>query len=173
MSLQVLPYDPAWARLFSQQLTAFEPLLAATAGQLEHIGSTAVPGLAARAEIDMLLLVESSDELLEQLPLLTALGYQPVACEQASLRFEKASTQHCYQLYIANTLDKHSYLSWRDYLIAHPQIAAEFSWFKRDSAYAGFERYSKAKLAFMQRCELPLANWLQQQDTEKSPGSKA
>jgi GrpB-like predicted nucleotidyltransferase (UPF0157 family) len=60
---QIVPYDPGWtarARQFAGELTAaLGPWLLRP---VEHVGSTAIPGLAAKPVIDLMALVESKDE---------------------------------------------------------------------------------------------------------------
>ena len=51
--IKILPYDVSWPDAFEQQRTRIEPaLLPWLTGPVEHIGSTAVPGLAAKPIID-------------------------------------------------------------------------------------------------------------------------
>jgi GrpB-like predicted nucleotidyltransferase (UPF0157 family) len=65
--VDVVPYSPAWPAL---QAAAGE-----TATSVEHIGSTAVPGLSAKPTIDILLVTGSTGEFLTRLPRIQALGY--------------------------------------------------------------------------------------------------
>jgi GrpB-like predicted nucleotidyltransferase (UPF0157 family) len=59
----VADYDPAWAARFRQEETRIRAALGEAALAIEHIGSTSVPGLAAKPIVDILLVVEdSSDE---------------------------------------------------------------------------------------------------------------
>jgi len=58
----VADYDPAWSAKFEQERAALAPLLGALVLSIEHFGSTAVPGLAAKPIIDLLVGVRSLDE---------------------------------------------------------------------------------------------------------------
>jgi GrpB-like predicted nucleotidyltransferase (UPF0157 family) len=73
----ILPYDPAWAQQFEQEKEHLQkclPLELVT--RIEHFGSTAVPGLAAKPIIDMLVEVTSLTETRKRIvPILTAQGY--------------------------------------------------------------------------------------------------
>lgn len=78
-AVELRPYDPAWATTFAQEhetlLCCFDvPPLA-----LEHIGSTAVPGLPAKPIIDILALVDSRARAEAAVPALEAVGYRNVA----------------------------------------------------------------------------------------------
>src|SRR5687767_7469885 len=58
----IVPYDPAWPVQFDAEQQVLRRALAAwLVGPIEHIGSTAVPGLAAKPVIDILAAVETLD----------------------------------------------------------------------------------------------------------------
>src|SRR5919206_3260038 len=61
--IQLSDYDPAWPQLFAREADRVRAVLGERALRIEHVGSTAVPGLAAKPIIDMLLVVpDSADE---------------------------------------------------------------------------------------------------------------
>jgi GrpB-like predicted nucleotidyltransferase (UPF0157 family) len=63
-------YDPAWCDLFTREATRIMQILGDTAMRVEHVGSTSVPGLAAKPMIDILMEVaDSSDEATYVTPL--------------------------------------------------------------------------------------------------------
>ena len=74
-SVEVVPYSPAWPVLFQQERAALQTAVGDVATSIEHIGSTAVPGLYAKPTIDILMVVDSTGGFLERLPRLQALGY--------------------------------------------------------------------------------------------------
>jgi GrpB-like predicted nucleotidyltransferase (UPF0157 family) len=62
-TIHLAPYDPAWPSLFARLERRIEEALGDGLLLLEHVGSTAVPGLSAKPIIDMVLVVvDSSDE---------------------------------------------------------------------------------------------------------------
>ena len=62
-NIALSPYDPAWATSFDQMAARLRETLGDVALSVEHVGSTAVPGLSAKAIVDMLLVVAvSADE---------------------------------------------------------------------------------------------------------------
>ena len=69
------PYHPAWPELFKAQASIIARALGGTALAIEHIGSTSVPGLAAKPIIDILLVVASSADEGAYAPELVAAGY--------------------------------------------------------------------------------------------------
>jgi GrpB-like predicted nucleotidyltransferase (UPF0157 family) len=64
--VEIVDHDPAWSQRFATHARRIRDALGATARRIEHIGSTAVPGLAAKPIIDILLVVDDgvpSDDL--------------------------------------------------------------------------------------------------------------
>lgn len=71
----VLPYDPAWPAAFAALADRVWPAVADLALELVHVGSTAVPGLAAKPIIDADLVIESYEVFPEIVARLAGLGY--------------------------------------------------------------------------------------------------
>ncbi len=62
-SILIVDYDPDWPRLFDRESDRIHSLLGSRALRIEHVGSTSIPGLAAKPVIDMVLVVhDSADE---------------------------------------------------------------------------------------------------------------
>lgn len=68
-------YDPAWPERFRREAAKIRAALGEVARAVEHIGSTSVPGLAAKPIIDMLLVVEDSSDEVSYVPALEEAGY--------------------------------------------------------------------------------------------------
>ncbi|MDP9369535.1 MAG: GrpB family protein, partial [Chloroflexota bacterium] len=51
--IELVDYDPEWPRLFEREATAIRAVLGDRALLIEHVGSTSVPGLAAKPKIDI------------------------------------------------------------------------------------------------------------------------
>lgn len=73
--MEVVSYSPAWPVLFERERAALVSAVGSVAISIEHIGSTAVPGLSAKPTIDILLVVHSTEGFLKRLTQLQALGY--------------------------------------------------------------------------------------------------
>jgi GrpB-like predicted nucleotidyltransferase (UPF0157 family) len=74
--IQIVDYDPAWPGLFEREAERIRGVLGERALMLEHVGSTSVPGLAAKPRIDMLLIVANSADESTYVPALEAAGYR-------------------------------------------------------------------------------------------------
>jgi GrpB-like predicted nucleotidyltransferase (UPF0157 family) len=77
--IEIVPYDPAWPVRFAAERSLLASLFDSATPVVEHIGSTAVPGLGAKPIIDILLGVEALSEVADRIPRLHAVGYEYVA----------------------------------------------------------------------------------------------
>jgi GrpB-like predicted nucleotidyltransferase (UPF0157 family) len=73
--IEVVDYDLAWAQPFTHEAAKIHAALGGHEQLLEHIGSTAVPGLAAKPIIDLLLVIDDAANESSYLPTLEAAGY--------------------------------------------------------------------------------------------------
>jgi GrpB-like predicted nucleotidyltransferase (UPF0157 family) len=73
--IQIVDYDPEWSRLYEREVERIRTALGDKAHRLEHVGSTSVPGLAAKPRIDILLVVANSADEQAYVPALEAAGY--------------------------------------------------------------------------------------------------
>jgi GrpB-like predicted nucleotidyltransferase (UPF0157 family) len=71
----IAEYDPAWHEIYERHAGVIREALGATLLRIEHIGSTSVPGLAAKPIIDMLAVVPDSADEAAYVPQLEAAGY--------------------------------------------------------------------------------------------------
>lgn len=162
--IALAPYDPRWPELFRQER---EHLLACLPreilGRIEHIGSTAVPGLSAKPVIDMLIEVRSLEETkLRIVPILEEQGYdyfwRPTRGSDVPpfyawfIKRDSAGVR-THHIHMVEADSEHwDRLLFRDYLVAHPEIAQEYQALKEQLArrYAhDRERYTEAKTVFI------------------------
>lgn len=73
--ITLVEYDPSWPDLFEQEAGRIRSALGNEALQIEHVGSTSVPGLCAKPIIDILLVVKDSADETSYVPALEAAGY--------------------------------------------------------------------------------------------------
>lgn len=164
----VVPYDPAWPRLFSSEK---RHLLSCLPGDLirrvEHFGSTAVPGLAAKPIVDMLIEVTGLDETKVRIaPILEAQGYEyfwrPTHGDDVPPFYAwfikrdqdtGARTHHIHM--VERDFSGHwDRLLFRDYLIEQPRMAKEYEALKfRLAAASPRDRvaYTRGKTEFIEK----------------------
>jgi GrpB-like predicted nucleotidyltransferase (UPF0157 family) len=143
-AIVVTDYDPAWPAMFEQERAIIAAALGALVVTIEHVGSTAVPGLAAKPIIDLLVGVTSLHAARAcGIDALQALGYTYVPEYQSWLRdelfFRKGVggpwTHHVHMMARSDPgWDRR--LVFRDYLRAHPDAAAAYVTLKRKLAEA-------------------------------------
>ena len=74
--IQIAAYDPRWPSKFAAHARIIRAALGEVALRIEHIGSTSVPGLAAKPIIDILVIVQNSADESAYLPPLQKAGYE-------------------------------------------------------------------------------------------------
>jgi len=73
--ITIVEYDHSWPELFEREANRIRSVLGNKALQIEHVGSTSVPGLCAKPIIDILLVVKDSADEESYVPALEAAGY--------------------------------------------------------------------------------------------------
>ena len=76
--IRIADYDPQWPQLYATEQHCLLAVLAPIGLQFDHIGSTAVPGLAAKPIIDISIAVRERSELTPYLDALRGLGYEEI-----------------------------------------------------------------------------------------------
>src|SRR5262250_3113219 len=93
MRIDIARYDPAWPGQFRAEAATLTELLEPwLAAPIEHIGSTSVPGLAAKPSLDMMAGVHDLYAARAAIPVLTSHGYTHAQHRPATLWFHKART---------------------------------------------------------------------------------
>ena len=153
----VVEYNEAWPAVFAALVDRVMAALGRLASTVEHVGSTSVPGLAAKPVIDMDVVVASSTDMPVVIESLATLGYVHRGDLGIKGReaFESPADTPDHHLYAcaANSAELRRHLLFRDYLRAHPEVAAEYGRLKQGLAQLyGDDRvaYTEAKTAFVQ-----------------------
>jgi GrpB-like predicted nucleotidyltransferase (UPF0157 family) len=120
----LVPYDPAWPGLFAAEAERLQKLFAA-AGlvvTMEHMGSTAIPGLAAKPVLDILGGYAKDTPVMEYIDVLTAAGYVHRGEQGIPGReFFRRGNPRSYHLHLA-AIDS---LFWRDHLAFRNRLRAD------------------------------------------------
>jgi GrpB-like predicted nucleotidyltransferase (UPF0157 family) len=160
----VVPYDPAWPASFAQERDHLRACLPRDlVGRIEHYGSTAVPGLAAKPIVDVLVEVADLEETKRRIaPVLEAQGYdyfwRPSWGDDGPPFYawfikRDAGGRRTHHVHMVEAHFEHwDRLLFRDYLVRHPDVAREYGELKmRLSERHGEDRvaYTEAKTAFI------------------------
>jgi len=158
----IAEYEPAWAAMYERDRQAIVGALGEMVRGIEHVGSTAVPGLAAKPIIDILLGVDA-DDLDRIIEPLERIGYEYNPDWEISLPHRRyfrrllpdgTNTHHLHAVVIGSEFWMR-HLRFRDYLRADPSKAEEYAALKREHArqHQGGIDYTFAKTEFIQSVE--------------------
>lgn len=133
----ICDYDPAWPRLFDAEAARILAAFGPDALRIEHVGSTAVPGLAAKPVIDIQVSVATLLPHGRYVQTMANLGYRHQPWDDFDLVYpffhrphEWPSTHHVHLCEAGSPLEgKH--LAFRDFLRSHPETADAYQRLKR------------------------------------------
>jgi GrpB-like predicted nucleotidyltransferase (UPF0157 family) len=157
VAVTIANYDPSWPARAAQASAELIDALPGLFADIEHVGSTSVPGLAAKPVIDLMASVQRLDEVTaERHAALASLGYRPFETGMPQRLFcyretELALRTHHLHIVGADTWNTRNERLFRDHLRAHPQAAAEYSELKRNVAALDGSAYTTAKTELIQR----------------------
>jgi len=157
----IAAYDPAWPERFRLKARSLARVFAGVPCAIEHIGSTAVAGLAAKPVIDILLGVRELAEIEARIPAIESLGYVYVPeyedelPERRFFRKDENGTRshHVHAVQMGGAFWRR-HLLFRDRLRASPETVAEYAALKKRIAERcrdDVEAYTNAKTDFIRR----------------------
>jgi GrpB-like predicted nucleotidyltransferase (UPF0157 family) len=168
--VEIEPYNPDWSMMAVEISEKLAKVLGENLAAVEHIGSTSVPGLAAKPVIDLIPVVNNLTELDNQKNLLEGLGYKWHGefgisgrrfCTYTSSSGKRLVHLHFFEKGAA-AITRH--LAFRNYLRAHPAIAKEYETEKRRAAQLHANdslAYNDEKAAWVQHHEKEALTWHQ------------
>lgn len=136
--IEVKPHDPDWSRTFDQIRATVWPAVQHAAMALEHVGSTAVPGLQAKPVIDACIVVASPRDIPYVVKALATLGYvhrgELGVPDRAAFRPPASLPKHHLYASPRRSLSLKNQLGLRDYLRANPEAVREYGALKEELA---------------------------------------
>ncbi|WP_133137055.1 bifunctional GrpB family protein/GNAT family N-acetyltransferase [Legionella rowbothamii] len=136
--IKVLPYDSHWSEQFTQEAQSIQKALGPNCIEIHHIGSTAVPGLAAKPVIDMIPVVLDITQVDAMNSLMAALGYEAKGEFGMLFRrfFQKGDTQPSFNVHVfeqgSSEIERH--MKFRDWMREHPEDRDAYAQLKQDLA---------------------------------------
>ena len=149
-------YDPGWPALFAREAARIRAALGGRAVQVEHVGSTSVPGLAAKPIIDILLVVPDSSDEQAYVLALDAAGYVLRVREPGWFEhrmFKGPDTDINLHVFGPGVAEADRMLCFRDWLRATPADRDLYLQAKRELAqrtWRHVQHYADAKTAVVQ-----------------------
>lgn len=156
-TVTVVPYDKQWPRMFESEISLIQALLGEVVKGAHHIGSTSVPGMAAKPVIDILLEVVGINELDKCNSVMARAGY--IARGENGIHgrryFIKGGDPRSHQVHAFAVGDMQilKHLAFRDYLIKNREAAKRYAEIKRAAVLVSkndAQRYSELKAGFIE-----------------------
>lgn len=157
------PHDPRRSEWAAEEIFFLKNILGPLAVRISHIGSTAIPGIMAKPIVDILVETGDSDNFPEIKTKITGAGHLTMNESTRRMSFTRGYTPSGYaekvfhvHVHVAGDNDE---IYFRDYLVAHPEIAREYEALKL-SLWKLYEHdrdsYTEAKTGFV-RCYTAIA----------------
>ena len=148
----LVPYEEAWPSLFEEERAHIEGAVGPWMEEIEHIGSTAVPGLAAKPVIDIMVGVRSLEDTPALVARLEPIGYEYVPELERQMPFRRyfrklSEGRRTHQIHLVERSDSafwDRHVLFRDYLRAHPEVAEGYARLK----YEASERFREDRAAY-------------------------
>lgn len=157
--------DPGWPRAFERLRSRLARALGPRAVRIDHVGSTAVPGLSAKPVIDIQVSVPDVDDEDSYRRAIESLGWELTGREPHHRFFrppaDRPRTVHVHVCGSGSDWER-DHLLFVGYLRAHPERAAEYSHLKKELAArytADRTRYTDAKDAFVRETLQRAREW--------------
>jgi GrpB-like predicted nucleotidyltransferase (UPF0157 family) len=159
----IVAYDPSWPQTFAAIRARLAAALGDVAIGIEHVGSTAVVGLAAKPIIDIDIVVRSSQDIGAAVDLLAAIGYRHlgdlgIVGREAFRAPADAPDQHVFVCPAASA-ELRAHLGFRDELRAYPELALDYALLKTELA----RRYRDDRDSYAEGKSRFIASALQEQ----------
>ena len=172
-TVALYPHETEWETEAARTIAVLRAILGDVAGDIQHVGSTAIKTIMAKPIVDIAVAAEDFDRVLEkQEPLERAGFYYRGVRLEGQLLFACGSfydgsgdlQTHFIHVVPTDSRDWHDYIRFRDCLNANPSLAKEYESLKLSLAReapvdGGRERYLAGKHAFVQRTLRTAALW--------------
>lgn len=154
--VRLADHDPAWAAIYKHERERIAAALGDVALAIEHVGSTSVPGLAAKPTVDIAVGVRDTAAIMAKAPAMAELGYRSELNFEDWAYFDRRDDApgtgiHVHGVPIGGAR-WNAYIAFRDALRADAALRAEYEALKRTNA-AEFQGdvlgYSEAKSEFV------------------------
>lgn len=163
MYIVLTPYNPVWPSLFDRESELIRQALNPQPAIIEHIGSTSVPGLAAKPVIDVLVGLPTFDLAPVAVQQMTANGFTYLPDYEDGMPFRRLFIREVDGKRISNVhmveVDTPfwvRHLTFRDHLRAHPDVRDQYQQIKLDLATREWDSvndYAQAKTDFIRAVE--------------------
>ena len=156
-AIVIAEYDPSWADKFQIQAALIMRALGSKALGIEHVGSTSVPGLAAKPIIDIVVVVEDSGDENAWLPPLLTAGYvlrvrEPDWHQHRMLRTAELDSH--VHIFSSGCVETGRMIAFRNHLRRNAEDRLRYEALKRTLAkqdWPGMDDYARAKTELVEQ----------------------
>jgi GrpB-like predicted nucleotidyltransferase (UPF0157 family) len=149
-TIEIADHDSAWAQRYEALRAPLAAALRDVATRIDHVGSTAVPGLGAKPIVDVQVSVPDPDDEDAFGPALEALGYALRVREPGHRMYRAPALDVHVHVWESGSEDERRHLLFRDWLRCAPADRQLYEQVKRDLAaceWADMNEYADAKTA--------------------------
>ncbi|MGQ0743861.1 MAG: GrpB family protein [Acidimicrobiales bacterium] len=125
-TIRIERYSDDWPRRFERERKRIEVALGPIARRIEHVGSTAVPGLAAKPVIDIMVTVDDPDHEAALVDPMEQAGYRLRVRERGHRMFRTPERDVHIHVWAVDSDNERRDLLFRDWLRAHPSDRLEY-----------------------------------------------
>ena len=147
-TVRLIHYTPEWKRLFEEEKRRLLAAVGSFILDIQHVGSTSIPGMAAKPILDIAIGVRNFEEARCCISPIEALGYEykgemGIPCRHFFVKGDPR-THHIHMNELGNQ-DWNNQIAFRDFLIRHPETARDYAQLKRELA----RRYPMDRPAYL------------------------
>ncbi len=166
--VSLAPHDPAWAPIAAGEIERISMAIGAAVLRVEHIGSTAIPGIAAKPTIDLLPVVRGENDLDPCRAPMESIGYRwrgeyGIAGRRYSVLERDGKRLFHVHVFAAGNENIVRHMAFRDYLRAHREEALAYEAVKREAAAAHPDNsmaYNDHKSEWVRACQERAKAWV-------------
>lgn len=166
-TVELVPHDPTWREAYEAEVRRLESIAGDHFSSYEHVGSTAIEGIPAKPVTDLIALVADLEGARAVIPALEANGYEhrpdgDVAGRLFLAKGPRSERTHYLSITERGSEVHRETVAFRDYLRAHPDVAAEYAARKCDLAAEHPDdrgAYTAAKSGFVERITDRALDW--------------
>jgi len=164
--LGVVSYNPNWKDIYKEESEKIKNVLSDIIIDIHHIGSTAIPGIKTKPVIDILVEVKDIEAVDQYNNTMEELGYEGMGEYGITKRrfFKKGGNKRTHHIHIfqAGNEEIKRHINFKEYLIAHPDKAREYSELKEKlvNKYTyDVENYTNGKNDFIKEIDKKAKLW--------------
>lgn len=170
-----VPHDPAWASAFVEARGTVSDILGEDAIGIHHVGSTAIRGILAKPVIDILIEATSLEALDRKDAAFGQAGFigkgeKGIAGRRYFMKDNKEGVRsHHIHAFARGSHHIERHLAFRDYLLAHPDVARAYSEVKERilADWRGIDDYIARKASFVVETERAALEWARMRQSEE------